>query len=389
MDNSQSSIPFWSDPKKRGYFFQGLVFVAVGLFVYFLYHNTMTNLKSQNIASGFSFLEQEAGFEISESFIEYWSDDTYQRALLAGFLNTLKVALIGNFFAIILGILIGISRLSSNWLLSRVSLAYIESLRNIPLLLQLFFWYALFSEIFPGVKEAWQLIPGVFLSQRGMVLTVFSQHPIWNWVIASFFISILFILLLRALLKSHQQKTGKFISPTLPSLAIFLGLPLLVWLVGGAPTQLDIPSLQGFNFEGGYTLSPEFLSLILGLVLYTAAFNAEIVRAGILSVKKGQWEASFALGLDSKQTMGLVILPQALRVIIPPMTSQMLNLTKNSSLAVAIGFPDFVSIANTTMNQTGQAVEAVALIMMVYLIFSLSTSLIMNIYNRSISLRER
>lgn len=389
MQINEEKIPFWQDPVKRSYFFQVLCLCIVTGISYFLYSNTQANLARQNIATGFGFLTQEAGFEISESLFEYWSDDPYYKALLVGFLNTLKIALIGNLLAVLLGTIIGILRLSNNWLVAKISQVYVEGLRNIPLLLQLFFWYALFTEIAPSVKEAWEPLPSFFISQRGIFFPIPSEHPVWSWVMASVGLAIICIFIFLKLSKRKQERTGVGYKNLPISIGLIILLPLLSWVIGGAPTKLDLPSLQGFNFAGGHTISPEFFSLLAGLVLYTAAFIAEIVRAGILSVKKGQWEAAEALGLTKSQTMGLIILPQSLRVIIPPLTSQLLNLTKNSSLAVAIAYQDFVAVANTTMNQTGQAIEMVGMIMVVYLFFSLSTSLFMNWYNKRLSLVER
>jgi general L-amino acid transport system permease protein len=262
-------------------------------------------------------------------------------------------------------------------------------MRNTPLLLQLFFWYAILTEIFPSVKEAYEPLPNVFLSQRGLVFPVFAEHIAWPWVKASFFIGIAGCLGLHFWNKRRKMRTGIAykLGPIMGG--VFVLIPLVTWLLLGAPTVVDWPELGGFNFNGGMTITPEFVALVLGLVLYTAAFNAEIVRAGIQSVSKGQWEAARSLGLSQPQALRFVILPQSLRVIIPPMTSQILNLIKNSSLAVGIGYPDFVSVANTTMNQTGQAIEAVVLIMLVYLFFSLSTSLFMNFYNKKTQLITR
>ncbi len=389
MLSHDQSVSFWQDPKKRGYLYQFLALLVVGGIVFGLYSNTVANLEKQNIASGFSFLDREAGFEISESVIEYWSDESYTKALWVGVLNTLKVAFWGNILAVFLGILIGIARLSPNWLLAKMAHVYVESLRNVPLLLQLFFWYAFFTELLPGVKKAYQLIPNVYLSNRGLVFPTPVENPVWTYSFVAFIVALLLVFIARIFFKRLKEKRGEGVKGWPYYWGIILGLPVTVWLVGGAPWDWEIPQLSSFNFSGGYTLTPEFVSLMLGLVLYTAAFNAEIVRAGILAVRKGQWEAAQSLGLTRTQVMGLVVLPQALRVIIPPMTSQILNLTKNSSLAVGIGYPDFVSVANTTMNQTGQAIEAVLLIMGVYLVFSLSTSLLMNFYNKSVALKER
>jgi general L-amino acid transport system permease protein len=299
--------------------------VAVAVLVAgYLIHNTAVNLEDRRIASGFSFLEREAGFEIGESaFLRYSASDSYLRALLVGLTNTLSVALIGIVFATVLGTAVGLFRLSKNLLLRALAGAYVEFIRNSPLLVQLFFWYTLITDVLPPPREALQPLPGLFLTNRGI-----------------FF-----------------------------------------------PTPGSTPVLEGFNFVGGMVLSPEFATLLIGLSIYTAAFIAEIVRAGVLSVPRGQWDAAYAIGLKRGQALRAVVLPQALRVIVPPMASQYLNLTKNSSLAVAIGYPDLVSIANTTINQTGQAIEGVAIIMAVYLTISLSISAFMNWYNARIVLR--
>ncbi|MBE8163381.1 MAG: ABC transporter permease subunit [Bdellovibrionaceae bacterium] len=296
----------------------------------FIAYSTQQKIAAQNISSGFGFLQEESGFEISESLIEYSSFDTYKKALTAGVLNTLKVSVLGNFLALILGILVGISLLSSNILVEKICRSYVEVMRNTPLLLQLFFWYTLMSSLLPAPQEAFSFA-GAFFSNRGVAIPWFEWSS-FSW---------------------------------------------------------SYPQLKAFNFEGGRTLSIEFSALLFGLVTYTAAFIAEIIRAGLLSVSKGQWEAGSTLGLSSWQTIKLIIFPQALRVAIPPLTSQILNLTKNSSLAVAIAYPDFVSVANTIMNQTGQALEVILLILLVYLTFSLLTAVFMNWYNKKIALVER
>jgi general L-amino acid transport system permease protein len=314
----------WRSAKGRQIAYQAAAIVAALLVAWFFISNTLANLEERRIASGFGFLGREAGFEISESaFLRYGAADTYLRALFVGLSNTLSVALIGIVVATLLGTAIGLCRLSKNLLLRTLSATYIEFIRNVPLLVQLFFWYAVITEGMPGPREALAPLPGVFLSNRGLFFPTFSS----------------------------------------------------------------VPELQGFNFAGGAHVSPEFAALLVGLATYTAAFIAEIVRAGILAVDRGQGEAAHALGLTRAQALRLIILPQALRVIVPPMTSQYLNLTKNSSLAVAIGFPDLVSIANTTMNQTGQAIEGIAIIMAVYLSISLSISAFMNWYNARVALR--
>jgi general L-amino acid transport system permease protein len=382
-------IPFWLDPKKRSILYQIGVLGVVGLLAYYLVSNTLVNLERQSIATGFGFLNKESSFEIGESLISYSSANSYGRALIVGALNTLKVSFIGVVITVIMGTLIGVARLSSNWLVSKLAVVYIEVMQNIPVLLQLFFWYAIFYETLPSPRQALQPMTGVFLCNRGVAFAVPEAHPAHKYVFLALVAGCVFVFFLRRWAKKRQDLTGKVFPVFRVSIAIIAGFPLAVWLAFGAPLKIDFPVLSGFNFKGGMTLSPEFIALLLGLVLYTAAFVAEVVRAGIQSVSKGQTEAALSIGLKPGQVLNLVILPQALRVIVPPLTSQMLNLTKNSSLAVAIGYPDFVSVANTTINQTGQSIEGVALIMLVYLIFSLSTSAFMNWYNKKTALVER
>ncbi len=389
MVEKPAQIPFWLDPKKRAIISQIVVIGLVVLLAWYLTSNTLVNLKKQNIASGFGFLQKESAFEIGESPIPYSAANTYARALLVGALNTLKVAIIGIILTLLLGAFVGIARLSSNWLVSKLASAYIEVMQDIPILLQLFFWYAIFYETLPSPRQALNPINGLFLSNRGIIFAVPEAHPAHlNMLIAAALGCVLIYFLWRWA-KNRQAITGKVFPVFKVSVVIFLGFPLATWIVFGSPTKMDMPVFSRFNFIGGMTLSPEFLALLLGLVLYTAAFVAEVVRAGIQAVSKGQKEAAMAIGLKQGQILTLVVLPQALRVIIPPLTSQMLNLTKNSSLAVAIGFPDFVSVANTTINQTGQSIEGVAMIMAVYLIFSLSTSSFMNWYNKRAAIVER
>jgi general L-amino acid transport system permease protein len=390
MENNLSEkIPFWLDPKKRSIFFQFLALCMVGLLGYYLVSNTLQNLEKQSIATGFGFLQKESSFEIGESLVDYSAASSYGRALIVGALNTLNVSFIGIILTVILGTFIGVSRLSSNWLVSKLAAIYIEVMQDIPVLLQLFFYYALFYETFPSPRQALNPVPGLFLCNRGVTFTIPEAHSAHAYMAIALLAAGIIVYLLRRWARKRQDLSGKLFPVFRVSAAVLVGLPLLTWWVAGAPTKMDVPKLVGFNFQGGLTLSPEFIALLLGLVLYTAAFVAEVVRAGIQSVSKGQTEAAMSLGLRPPMVLNLVILPQALRVIIPPLTSQMLNLTKNSSLAVAIGFPDFVSVANTTINQTGQAIEGVALIMLVYLTFSLLTSAFMNWYNKKVALVER
>ena len=382
-------VSFWYDPGKRSLIYQLVTLCMVGFLSYYLISNTLANLERQSIATGFGFMQREAAFEIGEKLISYSAADTYGRALVVGALNTLLVAFIGIILTVFLGTLVGVARLSSNWLVSRIAAIYIEVLQDIPILLQLFFWYVFFYEMLPSPRQALNPFRGVFLCNRGLVFGVPAAHPVHLYMGMAFVAAIVFFFVLRNWARKRHDRTGQPFPLVKAGLALVLGLPLLAWIIGGAPRQMSVPVLTGFNFTGGMNVSPEFTALLLGLVLYTAAFVAEVVRAGIQSVSKGQTEAAMAIGLKSGQVLNLVILPQALRVIIPPLTSQMLNLTKNSSLAVAIGYPDFVSVAGTTINQTGQAIEGVMLIMAVYLFFSLSTSAFMNWYNKKMKLVER
>ena len=386
---SENSIPFWHDPTKRAIVYQLATLIVVGLIGYYLFSNTVTNLQRQSIATGFHFLDKEASFEIGESVIRYSAASTYARALLVGILNTLKVSFVGIVLTILLGTFVGVARLSSNWLVSRLAAVYIEFFQDIPILLQLIFWYAIFYDSLPSPRNALEPLPGMFLCNRGLAFGIPESHPAYKYIAIAFVLGCLLVYFLRKWARKRQDRTGLAFPVFTTGSAILLGFPLIVWFVFGAPTAMNMPQLSGFNFTGGMTASPEFAALLLGLVLYTAAFVAEIVRSGIQAVSKGQTEAAMSLGLKPWQTLNLVILPQSLRIIVPPLTSQMLNLTKNSSLAVAIGFPDFVSVANTTINQTGQAIEGVALIMVVYLFFSLVTSAFMNWYNKKIALVER
>lgn len=378
-----------NDPTVRSLVYQILLIGTIILIGWFLVYNTLNNLSRQSIATGFGFMGREASFAIGESLIDYTPKDTYGRAFVAGVLNTVKVAGIGIIAATILGTLIGVARLSSNWLLARLAGGYVEIVRNIPPLLQLFIWYAVITESMPPVRQALNPLPGVFVSQRGVRFPVPAADPVWAWVGLALIVGIVLAFVLNRWGRARQAATGKPYPVLLSSLGCVLGLPLLVYLAGGAPTQLDVPELRGFNFVGGMVISPEFFAILTGLSIYTAAFIAEVVRSGILAVNWGQTEASRALGLSSGHTLRLVVLPQALRVIVPPLTSQYLNLTKNSSLALAIGYPDLVSVAYTTLNQTGQAVEGIAMIMGTYLAFSLAISGFMNWYNKRIALVER
>ncbi len=379
----------WSDPRFRNLVWQVLIIGAVAAIVWYLVSNTNRNLESRRIATGFAFLGRVAGIPIGENLIPYDpAVSTYGRALLIGILNTLKVAVVGIVLATILGTLIGIARLSHNWLVARISAFYVEVIRDIPLLLQLLFWYSSLQTL-PAPRQSFHPLPGVFLSNRGVKIPLVEwEEPYW-WALLALVIGAAGTWAWSRAATRKQEQTGVRPRVWPVALGLLIVFPVAVWAALGAPLAVEMPELRGFNFAGGATLSPEYGALTLGLVIYTAAYIAEIVRSGILAVAAGQWEAAGALGLKRGTVLRKIVLPQALRVIIPPMTSQYLNLTKNSSLAVAIGFQDIVSIANTTLNQTGQAVEGIAVIMAVYLAISLSISLFMNWYNARIALVER
>ena len=378
----------WNDPGVRSVIYQILAVAVVGGVGWYLVHNTMHNLSVRNITTGFGFLSREAGFAIGETPISYTPADTYSRAISVGLLNTLRVALIGIILATLLGTIIGIARLSKNWLIRKISSVYVEVMRNIPLLLQLFFWYAIISETMPGPRKAYHPLPGVFVSNRGIQMPTIQGDGL-IWLFAGILLAILAIIGLSRWARQRQARTGQTFPMVRWAVGLLVICPLTVWFVSGTGLALEVPVLKGFNFVGGMTLTPEFAALLFGLVIYTSGFIAEVVRSGIQSVGRGQWEAAGALGLKNTLVLRLVVLPQALRVIIPPMTSQYLNITKNSSLAVAIGYPDIVSVINTTLNQTGQAIEGILMIMAAYLTVSLSISVFMNWYNKRIALVER
>jgi len=379
----------WADPSFRALVWQVVVIGIVVLIIAYLVSNTMSNLDARHIATGFGFLDRTAGIPIGEAPISYDpATDTYGRALIIGILNTLRVAVVGIVLATILGTLVGIGRLSKNWLVARITAIYVETLRDIPVLLQLLFWYGMLQAL-PAPKQSFHLPGGVFLSNRGIKFPALQIEPVHLWALAAFAGGLVLTWLWSKFASHRQEATGRR-PPVWPvGVALMIGAPLVVWAVLGAPFTWDMPALKGFNFTGGMAVSPEYAALLIGLVVYTATYIAEIVRSGIQAVPKGQWEAAEALGLHRGLVLRKIVLPQALRVIIPPMTSQYLNLTKNSSLAVAIGYQDVVSIANTVLNQTGQAIEGIAYIMAVYLTISLSISLFMNWYNARIALVER
>jgi general L-amino acid transport system permease protein len=381
---------FINRPKVRSAAYQ-LAFLAVliWLCVEFVL-NAKSNIDAQRISTGFGFLHNTAGFNVNLALIPYQETDTYARVFLVGLLNTLLVAGLGVLLATILGFVIGIARLSPNWLMARLAGGYVELIRNLPLLFQILFWYLAVLGTLPGPRQSISIFGEIFVNNRGIILPapVTGENAII--VMAAFGFAILATIALGIWARGRRERTGKQFPVFGAGAALIVGLPLIAFIAAGFPIGLDHPRLQGFNFVGGMRLIPEFLALLFALVTYTAAFIAEIVRAGILAIPRGQTEAALALGLRRRQMLRLVIVPQALRVIIPPLTNQYLNLTKNSSLAVAVGYPDLVAVfAGTTLNQTHQAVEIIAITMAVYLAISLVTSLTMNWYNARIRLSER
>lgn len=394
-ENSKTSSPSASmrwiyDPKVRGVIFQLLAVAAVIWMLFYFVSNALHNMETRGISTGFGFLENRASFGIAQTLISYTENDTYARAFLIGLLNTLLVSGIGIILATILGFLIGIARLSNNWLLSRAAAVYIEIFRNIPLLLQVFFWYICVLRTLPGPRQSLSLADSFFLNIRGLYLPAPIPESGFGFVAGAFVIAIAAVIYLIRWSKRRKELTGEPFPVFSASLGVLIGLPLVVFLISGMPMHFDYPGLKGFNFQGGISIIPELFAMILALTIFTAASIAEIVRSGIMSVSKGQREAADSLGLKNGLTLRFIIIPQSMRVIIPPLTSQYLNLVKNSSLATAIGYPDLVSVfMGSTLNQTGQAVEIIAMTMAVYLVISITTSVLMNMYNAKKALVER
>jgi len=393
MTPAENPIPktaWWNNARNRALLFQALLICAViGFFVY-IANNTMHNLEQRGIATGFSFLKQKAGFGIIQHLIPYTENSTYARTFAVGLLNTILVSALGIICATILGFIIGVARLSSNWLISKMAAVYIETFRNLPLLLQIFFWYFAVLRTLPSPRQSLHLGERFFLNIRGVYLPRPIFEDGFGWVTATLIIVVLCIVFLKLWANKHQEETGQQFPVLLTSLGLLVSLPTIVYFVTGMPLAWELPALKGFNFQGGITVIPELAALLIALTVYTASLIAEIVRSGILSVSHGQTEAASALGLRPGKTLRLVIIPQAMRVIIPQMTSQYLNLVKNSSLATAIGYPDLVAVfAGTTLNQAGQAIEIIAMTMAVYLTISLTISYFMNWYNARSLMKER
>ena len=383
-------IAIYNRPKIRAVFYQFVLLAMVVWLGYEFALNAKANLDALKIASGFGFLDNTAGFAVNQSLIPYNESDTYGRVFLVGLLNTLLVAGIGIVLATILGFFIGIARLSRNWLLARLAEAYVELIRNLPLLFQLLFWYLAVLGTLPGPRQSISLFGEIFINNRGVIVPAPVAGKGAGAVIAVFAVSVIAIVALKLWARRLQVRTGRHVPLLWISLALLVVPSLVALIVTGFPIGFERPELRGFNFVGGIRLLPEFVALVVALTTYTAAFIAEVVRAGLLAVPRGQSEAAFALGLRRGLTLRLIIVPQALRVIVPPLTNQYLNLTKNSSLAVAVGYPDlFAVFAGTTLHQTGQAIEIIAITMAVYLAISLITSALMNWYNAHIRIAER
>ena len=386
----RSNLNFFSDERFRSIFFQTLVVGLFALGIFFIVQTTAYNLEKRNIATGWRFLSDPAGFDISFSpFLDFKSTDTHLKVYFVGVLNTLLVSITGCIAATILGFLVGIIRLSSNWLLSKISYIYVEFTRNVPLLLQIILWYSILIQL-PRVKQSLQILDVFYISNRGL----YSPRPIFESGFTYIFIAIILALIssffIRRWAKKRQDLTGDQYPVFYTSFGLIFIIPLILFFILGSPMSFEYPEMKGFNFKGGLVIRPEFIAMFLALSIYTAAFISETVRAGILSVTKGQREASAALGLKQSWIMRLIIIPQALRVIVPPLTSQYLNLTKNSSLGIAVGYADLVhGFGGISLNQTGQAIECMVIVMATYLTISLTISFFMNIYNRSIQFKEK
>jgi general L-amino acid transport system permease protein len=382
-------VPFYRDPWLRGLLLQALLCVVIALVIYGAIHNAVENLERAKIASGFGFWNVTAGFDISQALIDYSSQtSTYGRAFWVGLLNTLLVAVIGIVVATVIGFAVGIARLSRNFLVGRLATAYVEAIRNVPLLLQLLFWYNAVLKALPELASSAVLPGGFILNNRGL----FTPRPLFaeGWHIVAVIAGAIVLAVVFNVVAGRVERLRRAAAVKVGGVALILaGVPILAFVATGAPLAFEYPEIGRFNVRGGTELLPEFVALLLGLSIYTAAFIAEVVRAGLNSVSRGQIEAAQALGLGRMQTLRLIVIPQAMRVIIPPLTNQYLNLTKNSSLAVAIGYPDLVQVAGTVLNISGQAVEVVAITMAVYLTFSLVTALVMNVYNARYALVER
>jgi len=389
--DQRPGVTWYRDPRVRSLFFQAVTLIVVLVLAWAIVHNTAVNLEKRHFAHGFSFLWTTAGFDINQTPISYPKDAGYGRALMVGLANTAIVAVIGIVFATIVGFLVGIGRLSKNFVVSRLSTAYVETLRNIPVLLQIFFWYFAVLGVMPLPRNSLQPIPGwVYVNNRGLYLPEFRFGEFAGWgIVAGLLAGIAATMIIGRWARARQMATGRQVPMGRIGFALILGLPLLAFAASGFDLTLVAPKKSTFNISGGTEIIASAIALTLALALYTAAFIAEVVRAGILAVAHGQTEAARSLGLTPGQTLRLVVVPQAMRVIVPPLTNQYLNLTKNSSLAVGIGYPDLVSVGGIVLNQSGQAIEVIAIWMAIYLTISVGTSMLMNAWDRANAIVER
>ncbi|MFG6176492.1 amino acid ABC transporter permease [Halomonas sp. THAF12] len=388
--SSSERVSLWRNPAVRALVIQAVLLLGLAALIVMLVTNTLANLEARGITTGLGFLQERAGFSIPQSLIAYSGDSTYGRTFVVGLLNTLLVSGLGIVAATVIGFAVGISRLSSNWLLARLAAAYVEIFRNIPLLVQILFWYFAVLQALPSPRQSLSLFEALFLNVRGLVMPAPVAQPGFDATLWALALAVAAVVGLALYARRLQARTGRALPVYRLGALILVGMPLAVFLVTGRPLAWDVPALAGFNFKGGVTIIPELMALWLALSIYTASFIAEIVRSGIQSVPSGQVEAARAISLPGNITLRKIVIPQAMRVIVPQLTSQYLNLIKNSSLATAIGYPDLVAVfAGTTLNQTGQAIEIIAMTMAVYLLISLVVSALMNLYNARTLMKER
>lgn len=387
---SNSHVPLWRRPALRALIIQALLLAGVVALIAMMVTNALNNLEARGITTGFAFLNERAGFSIPQSLIDYSGDSSYGQTFIVGLLNTLLVSVMGIVAATLIGFSVGIARLSPNWLLARLATVYVEIFRNIPLLVQILFWYFAVLQALPSPRESLSLMEAVFLNVRGLVVPAPVPEAGFGLTLSALAVAVVASIAFGFYARRLQERTGRALPVYWIATALIIGLPLLAFVITGAPLSWEMPELKGFNFRGGITVIPELMALWLALSIYTASFIAEIVRSGIQSVPSGQVEASRAIGLSANITLRKVVIPQAMRVIVPQLTSQYLNLIKNSSLATAIGYPDLVAVfAGTSLNQTGQAIEIIAITMAVYLTISLVVSGLMNLYNARTLIKER
>lgn len=378
------------NPRVRGIIFQILTILGLIAFLWYIGSNTMANVEQRGITTGFDFLNATAGFGIDESPISFSSNDTHGRVFLVGLLNTLIVTFFSILFATILGLIVGVLRLSNNWLIKKIAATYIDIFRNIPILLQILFWYNVVLKALPSPKHSIDFFGSIFINNRGLYLPRPDTNTTTMFVLGSFILTFIIIYILNKWANKRQEATGQDFPVIVVGLGLLVILPIIAYFVGGANFNFDYASLKGFNFRGGKSISPEFLALTFALVIYTATFIAEAIRSGIEAVSKGQKEAAASIGLSSYQSLKLVVLPQAIRIAIPPIINQYLNIAKNSSLAAAIGYPEIITLfAGISLNQTGQAIEIISITMLVYLTISLTVSILLNIFNNKMKIKER